>query len=341
MISLYRFQPGQTHGTWVDLLELPANGCHLPEGQVWWLDLDDASPEEEALVYQSFLPVHPLTMEDIARPRREADGGAHFPKVEEFADYLFVIANPLRPATDAEPNSSGETFGRSVVQLSAVITHQVLITHHYQSLPAVTEVKQFLHRHCEQAGRGPDYLFHLVLDEIVDQFAPEIDRIVGRLDEIEVDVLERPAHQLLMELIHLKRRVIALRKTLILMREVLARLARGDFELVDTREVAYYRNVFDHLVRYTELIEGAREMVSDLMQTHLAAAANKLNAIMKTLALVSTIILPMSLVAGIYGMNFKQNMPELEWEYGYPMSLGLMLLIAVVCLWVFYRKKWL
>ncbi|MBO0699454.1 MAG: magnesium and cobalt transport protein CorA, partial [Zavarzinella sp.] len=147
------------------------------------------------------------------------------------------------------------------------------------------------------------------------------------------------SQQLLTELIHLKRRVIALRKTLILTREVLARLTRGEFALVEPREIAYYRNVFDHLVRYTELIEGAREMVSDLMQTHLAAASNKLNGIMKGLALVSTVILPMSLIASIYGMNFKK-MPELDWEYGYPFALGLMVLVAVVCVTVFYRKRW-
>jgi magnesium transporter len=199
--------------------------------------------------------------------------------------------------------------------------------------------KRFCHRHAEQAGRGPDYLFHLVLDQIVDEFAPEIDRLVERLDEIEVQVLEKPSRQLVVELVHLKRRVIALRKTLILMREVLARLTRGEFKLVDAREIVYYRNVFDHLVRYTELIEGAREMVSDLMQTHLAAASNRLNAIMKVLTMVSTVILPMSLIASVYGMNFE-HMPEIKWEYGYPFALGLMALVAVVLVWVFYRKKW-
>ena len=134
--------------------------------------------------------------------------------------------------------------------------------------------------------------------------------------------------------------MVALRKTLILTREVLARLTRGEFALVEAREIAYYRNVFDHLVRYTELIEGAREMISDLMQTHLAAASNKLNGIMKGLALVSTVILPMSLIASVYGMNFKK-MPELDWEYGYPFALGLMVLVAAVCVAVFYRKRWL
>jgi magnesium transporter len=338
MISLYRWQPGQTHGTWVDLPELPRDG-HIPEGEVWWLDLDDPSEEEECLVFQSFLPIHPLTLEDLRRPRREPDAPPHFPKVEQFADYLFVVANSLRCPTAGEPDADSK-FPAGLFQLSAILTDHVLITHHYQLLPAVTETKQFLHRHAGDAGRGPDYLFHLVLDRIVDEFAPEVDRVQERLDEIELQIFSSPVPELILELVHTKRRVIALRKTLILMREVLARLTRGEFNLVDDREIAYYRNVFDHLVRYTELIEGAREMVSDLMQTHLAATSNKLNSIMKVLAMVSTIILPMSLIASIYGMNFK-NMPELEWHYGYYLSLGLMLAVASVALAIFYRKKWL
>lgn len=337
MISLYRWLPGEKFGTWVDLPDLPANGCHLPEGHVWWIDLDDPSPEEEDLVFKKFLPVHPLTLEDIARSRREPDRLPHLPKVEEFPDYLFVIANPLRPDVDhAHPETEP---ARCVTQLSGVVTRQVLITHHYSSLPAVAGVKQFLQRHAEQAGRGPDYLFHLVLDQIVDDYAPEVDHLTTRLDEIEVQVFQTPSQQLISDLVHLKRRVIALRKTLILMREVLARLIRGEFELVDEREIVYYRNVFDHLVRYTELIEGAREMVSDLMQTHLAAQSNKLNGIMKVLAMVSTVILPMSLISGIYGMNFK-NMPELEWQNGYYMALALMVVVAAVAVGVFYWKRW-
>jgi len=340
MISLYRWQSGQKHGTWVDLPELPANSSQVPEEEIWWLDLEDPTEEEEDLIFRRFLPVHPLTLEDITRSRREPDGLPHLPKAEEFADYLFVIVNPLRSTAESELLLVRTDWSELVVQLSAVLTHRVLVTHHYRPLPAISEVKQFCRRHTDQPGRGPDYIFHLVLDRIVDEFAPEIDRLVERLDGIEIEVLEKPSRQMVLELVHLKRRVIALRKTLILMREVLARLTRGEFQLVDIREIAYYRNVFDHLVRYTELIEGAREMVSDLMQTHLAASANKLNGIMKALALVSTVILPMSLVASVYGMNFK-NMPEIEWEYGYPLALGLMLLVAIVLLGVFYYRKWL
>jgi magnesium transporter len=340
MISLYRWQPDQNRGTWVDPPNLPTDARQVPEGEVWWIDVEDPTEEEEDLVFRRFLPVHPLTLEDITRSRREPDGLPHFPKVEEFPDYLFVVVNPLRSRAEGEPATGRTELAQSVVQLSAVLTHQVLITHHYKPLPAATEVKRFCGRHAEQAGRGPDYLFHLVLDRIVDEYAPEIDHLVERLDGIEVEILDNPSRQLVIELVRLKRQVIALRKTLILMREVLARLIRGEFKLVDVREIAYYRNVFDHLVRYTELVEGAREMVSDLMQTHLAAASNRLNAIMKVLTMVSTVILPMSLIASVYGMNFE-HMPEIKWQYGYPLALGLMLLVAVVLVWIFYRKKWL
>ncbi len=339
MISLYRWRPNQSDCAWVDLPELPADHTQIPQGEVWWIDLDDPSDEEESLVFQRFLPVHPLTLEDITRPRREPGGAPHLPKVEEFPNYLFVIANPLRPPPEKGTESIGAGAATITVQLSAILTDRILITHHYQVLPAVSDAKQFLYRHAQQAGRGSDYLFHLVLDQLVDDFAPEIDRIVDRLDEIEETIFRTPSEKLVTELVHMKRRVISLRKTLILMREVLARLTRGEFDLVDVREIVYYRNVFDHLVRYTEFIEGAREMVSDLMQIHMAAVSNKLNGIMKVLAMVSTVILPMSLIASIYGMNFK-HMPETEWTYGYPFSLLLMLAVAAFAIWIFYRRKW-
>jgi len=337
MLSFFRWQPGEKHGTWTRSSALPSDGLHVPEAEVWWVDLECPTEQEERLVFEKFMPIHPLTLEDITKPRRDPDSPPHFPKVEEFADYLFVIANPLHPSRSASNEELTRVCG--VVQLSAIVTDRLLITHHYEPLSAVADLSQFLSRHTAQAGRGPDFLFHLVLDRLVDEFAPEVDRIVDRLDEIEERVLTTPTQQLLTELVKLKRRVISLRKTLILMREVLARLTRGEFELVDVREIAYYRNVYDHLVRYTELIEGAREMASDLMQTHLAAASNKLNGVMKLLAMVSTIILPMSLIASIYGMNFEV-LPEKEWTYGYPFALGLMLVVAIFAIWVFRRRRW-
>lgn len=335
MLTLYRWNPTENTGRWVPNPELPTK-VTIPSGEIWWLDMDNASPAEDTAILEQAFTLHPLTVEDITKTRREPEE-LHLPKVEEFDDYLFVIVNPIGiPPKLDESLSSISTGG---MQLSAILTRQLLLTHHYQEMPSVSRVKQFLDRHCQQAKRGPDYLFHLILDGMVDDYAPQVDQLVERLDEIETTLFERPSQETLTELVRLKRRVVLYRKTLILEREVLARLIRGEFDLVDEREMAYYRNVYDHLVRYTELTEGARDMVSDLMQTHLAAVSNKLNGIMKAMAMVSTVILPMTLIAGIYGMNFK-HMPELEWEAGYYLALLAMGLLATGFMSFFYWKRW-
>lgn len=352
MISIYHWNCSTKEGHWQDEACLPnARAVDLPPNDLIWIDLDDPSEEEEGYVFDRFLPIHTLTREDITKPRREPEQGAHFPKVEEFQDYLFVIVNPLRPSLlqrakkkmSAEPPVVNRK-SRVNVQLSAVMVPNVLVTHHQEHLPSVEQVKQALFLHCEHASRGPDFVFHLILDAFVDEYAPVIDRVADRLDLIESKLFADLSSNLIRRLLRMKRLIVALRKTLILEREVLARLTRGEFRLVDAREIAYYRNVYDHLARYTELIEGAREMVTDLMQTHLSAMSNKMNGIMKTLAMISTLILPMTLVSGIYGMNFD-HIPEIhsEWgqRWGYPLALGMMGMVGVGALFLFYWKKWI
>jgi magnesium transporter len=343
MLSIYRWNAETKHGDWQEVAALPKQtAADLPANEIWWIDLDDPSEQEEQAVFNHFLPVHSLTLEDITKPRREPDQGSHLPKAEEFRDYLFVIINPMRPdVVEGSTEAAARPLKRGTtnLQLSAVLTRTVLITHHLSPLDSISEVKQFLQRHADCGARGPDYIFHLVLDAMVDQYAPVVDRVSDDLDALEVRLFNPNARGVLPDLLRLKRCIVSLRKTLILEREVLMRLTRGEFELVDDRERAYYRNVYDHLVRYGELIEAAREMVSDLMQTHLAAMSNRLNQIMKVLAMISTVVLPMTLIAGIYGMNFK-HMPELEWTAGYPFALGLMAITALVSITLFKWKKW-
>lgn len=351
MLHIVRWDSSTNKAESVRSEDLPATHADVG-GCVYWINLDNPTPEEEERVLKQFHPVHPLTLEDITKPRRTPDEGAHLPKVEEFPDYLFVIVNPLpegmatghanrESTTGASPISPalGLRLRRHRPQLSAVLTHNVLITHHYAPLGCIADGQAYLARHADGLGRGPDYVFHLILDGLVDEYAPVVERIADRLDKLESKLFTRPSSDLLARLLRVKRQVSYLRKTMLLEREVLARLTRGEFRLVEAREIVYYRNVFDHLVRYTELIESAREMVSDLMQTHLSATSNKLNEIMKVLTMISTIGLVCSLIAGIYGMNFE-NLPETKWQYGYPFALGLMV-IAAASAFVFFRwKKW-
>jgi magnesium transporter len=358
MIRVFRWDPASRTADCPTPDQLPATAAEVGGETAVWIDLEDPTPEEEDRVFRQFLMVHPLTLEDATRPRREPDRGAHLPKVEEFPDYLFVIVNPLPweisnggPAVAARatgPEKPPPVPPKGVAppvrwvrpQLSTAFTHHVLVTHHYGRLSCIDTVREHISRRGEVTARGPDYLFHLILDEMVDEYAPVVEEFADRLDRVEARLFRKPSRKVLAHLLRLKRMVVFLRKTLILEREVLARLMRGEFDLVSEREVVYYRNVYDHLVRYTELIEGAREMVSDLMQTHLAAMSNRLNEIMKVLTMISTIILPMTLIAGIYGMNFDA-LPEVKWRYGYPFALGLMALTAVTALGVFRWKRWI
>ena len=339
MIHVVRWHASTGKAEQVSVEDLPRTHAELPPDEVVWLDLTDPTPAEEARVLGEFLPVHALTFADATKLRRDPEQGSHLPKVEEFPDYLFVVVNPL--PQEAEPGN-GRVPSPSKLhrpQLSAVLTHRVLVTHHYSGMPCIADGQAHLSRHAENLRRGPDYIFHLILDGIVDEYAPVVDVIGERLDELELQMFRRPTPEVLAELLRVKREVSYLRKTLIMEREVLARLIRGEFKLVETREIVYYRNVFDHLVRYTELIESSREMVSDLMQTHLSASSQKLNEVMKTLTMISTIGLVCGLIAGIYGMNFE-NLPEKSWEYGYPFALGLMAVAAVSSFLFFKWKKW-
>jgi magnesium transporter len=355
MISILRWDSSARtcHETSPD--KLPENAAAVAPEDVWWIDLADPTPEEEEAVFGKFFPIHALTREDITRARAEPQHGTHLPKAEEFPDYLFVVVNPLPPGLEealkrTQPNPKTTTQEPSPVvilsrrhrpQLSAVMNHRVLITHHYQELACITTARMFVGRHSETVRRGPDFLFHHVLDAMVDEYAPVVERVAARLDGLEMRLFKDPTPKLLGRLLRLKRVVSGLRKTLILEREVLARLIRGEFELVDDREVVYYRNVYDHLVRYTELIESAREMVSDLMETHLSAVSNRLNQVMKVLTTISTIVLPMTLVAGIYGMNFEENVwPGYKTGWGFPFALALMAFLGIGSLLYFRSRRW-
>ncbi len=341
MITVYTWSKAAGAGAWGGPEALEA----ARTADIVWVDLEVPTEEEERQVFQGLFPIHPLTLEDVTFARRHPDRPPHLPKVEEFKDYLFVVVNPLSlfviECLQAAAHPEAPEGMRLTTQLSAVLTDRLLLTHHVQPLVTTAHLRGHLRRHDAEAERGPDYLFHLMLDVMVDQYAPLLDHFDEDLDRIELAVFNRPSPDLLLNMLQLKRTLIALRKALVYEREVLARLQRGEFRLIEDRERAYYRNVYDHLVRFTELIESSREMVTDLMQTHLAAASYKLNEIMKVLTMISTTILPMSLVAGVYGMNFKGWFPELEWEYGYLWALGLMAAAGAGAFAFFRWMKWL
>ena len=344
MISIYKWDRVKKSGKYLQPSELEnMSEIMQSEEHFFWIDLNQPSEEEEKLVLERCFPIHPLTFLDITQRHREEEDRGHLPKAEEFPEYLFVIVNPLR--TDFIQTVSQAIFSREeplspVGQLSAVITDTTLITHHSEPQPSVKSLHSAMGKFPQLTQRGPDYLFHIILDSIIDQFAPLLDHLQDRIELLEDQILNDPIQSMLTELLCLKRILYMLRKTLGYERELLAKLTNGEFELVNEHDRVYYRNVYDHIRRSTEMLERYREMVHDLQNIHLSATSNKLNQIMKTLAMISTVLMPMSLVAGIYGMNFDA-MPETKWHLGYPLSIGLMLLSGISSFIYFRWRKWI
>lgn len=340
MITVYRWDAASQKGANSDPGVLRDRTIFDSE-DVWWIDLAAPTEEEERQVFQSLYPVHPLTFEDITRLRREPKAPPHFPKVEEFKDYLFIVMNP--PSADflqaLKQTPPVAHTGRSATQLSSVLARRVLITHHYEPIAGVDALHAFLARHETEAGRGPDFLFPIMLDASVDQYATALAGFDDALDALEARVVAQPRPALLRSLLRLKRDLVSLRKTLVHEREVMIRLARGEFHVIDAREIVYYRDVYDHIARFAELVDSSREMATDLMQTHLAATSNRLNEIMKVLTMISTILLPMTVIAGFYGMNFK--MREYDWPHGELWALALMIATGVGSLAFFRWRRWI
>ena len=239
--------------------------------------------------------------------------------------------------------------------------HEFLFIHwlpvHTLSLEDITRPVRMPEQspHLPKVEEFPDYLFVItnpVLGREVSEPGPlEVAQLSAVLTKSvlvtvhygalpEQTLFHSRACVVLDQLLAWKRTIVSLRKTVLHEREVLYRLVRGEFSFIEQREVAYYRDVSDHLFRFAEMLETSREMVSDLLQNHLAHASHRLNEVMKVLTAVSTIILPMTLISGIYGMNF-QEMPELHWSMGYPMALFLMTVAGSATYWFYRKRGWL
>jgi magnesium transporter len=189
-------------------------------------------------------------------------------------------------------------------------------------------------------ARGPAFVAHAILDKLADLYIPVAEHIDELVHGIEKAVIAAPEPEQLETILDLKRAVQSLRRMSVYQRDITERLSRGDFEHIPEAALAFYRDLYDQFVRGTDLTESTREMLGIVMQVHLTVTANKTNDAMKALTIISAILLPMTFIAGIYGMNFK-HMPELEWHYGYFFALALMGAIAIAFYGYFKHRRWI
>jgi magnesium transporter len=333
MITIYQYVDGT-------IRSLNLKGLHqaLSSGKgVIWVDMEDPTEAEEETLLLSVFEFHALTIDDC-RKGKEPEG--HHPKVEDFGDYLFVIFNPVEGNT---PSNDGESMFQVEIrtsQLNAFLTSRVLVTHHYTPLRSIAGAAQLLGKNPMTLGRGPDFLFHFIIDDVVDNYSPILDQLDDAIDSVEDQVFQSPTQISMVRILHLKRNIMTIRRVAVYQREMLSRLSRGEFELITRDEMIYYRNVYDHLVRMTDMADSYRDLVTSLLDAYLSVTSNRLNQVMKVLTIISTIFLPMGVITGFFGMNFT-HMPGLNWEYGVAFTTVFMALVAAVMIWVFKRNKWI
>lgn len=305
-----------------ELRQLVAAG----EGVVW-VHLHECDEREHNIILKEVFNFHPLAIEDTLSK------GYQPPKVDDFGDYIFVIVHAIETGGVAEELTTEE--------LNCFLGRNYLVTaSHSLHVTPVDTVWQRVQRDNRILERGADFLLHTILDAVVDEFLPFLDRIDEEVDLLEDQIILDPKPPALRRILELKHSILALRRIASPQREVMQRLSRGEFELLSQQSQIYFRDVYDHLVRITDLSEGVRDVVSGTLDTYLSVSSNRMNEIMKTLTLVSTIFMPLTFLTGLYGMNFD-NIPELRWRYGYFMVWGIAILLIAGMLWMFRRRKWL
>lgn len=290
-----------------------------------WVELQQKDHACDVLLSEQ-LKLHPLTVEDIWATRSQ-------PKLEDYERYLYLIIHGVGAV------HSGRV---ELAELDLVLGPSFVITH--DPFHLVDEVRAELARSPKLLQKGPAWLAHALLDTAVDRYMPVIDDLDNQIEDLENEVLRKAGTKhgppILRKILGFKRTLLGLRRTSIHQREILLRLARGEFPEIPREVMPFYRDVYDHFLRVSDLVESYRDLVNNALEAYLSVQSNRMNEIMKTLTLLSTIMLPITFIAGLYGMNFE-FMPELHTHWGYPGALLLMGGTVVFVLAWFRYKGWI
>jgi magnesium transporter len=270
--------------------------------------------------------LHPLVLEDILNTDQR-------PKLEDYGDYLFIVLKMLH---------LGEN-GREILteQVSLIVGENYVISLHEQDEDVFEAVRERLKANRGRIRKaGADYLAYSLLDLIVDHYFLILENLGEVIEDLEAELMARPNPITLSQIHRLKRDTIMIRKSVWPLREVISRLERSESPLIKDPTSLYLKDVYDHVIQIIDNIETFRDILAGMLDIYLSSVSNRLNEIMKVLTIIATIFIPLTFVAGVYGMNFE-NMPELKWKYGYFIILGLMAGVAGIMLEYFRRKGWL
>ena len=325
MITLYKHEHGSTHkldGVDPSLIKAALE----PHSGVWiWVDLSAPTPDETKVLTEVF-HFHELAVED-------ALAEIHHPKVESYGDYLYLILHAI--------DFKAHRHQFATQEVDFFLGPHYLVTYHGGSSRSIMRISEICTRNDRVLGEGPTALLYRIIDGMVDNYRPEVDKLADRLDALEKEVFQRPRETLVKRILDFKRDVASLRRVVMPERDAVGRLARREFPQISEHLAYRFRDVHDHLVRLADESVFFQDRITSLLEAHLSNVSNQLNGVMKVLTIISTIFMPMTVLTGLYGMNV--DLPHLP---GGPYAqfwwiLGIMVVTSAMMLAAFRRKGWL
>ena len=293
---------------------------------VTWINIDGLHDVKLIEKLGAQFEVHPLVLEDILNTGQR-------PKVEDFDRYIYVVLKMLR--------YSDEQQGVEAEQVSLLLGSNYVISFQERVGDVFEPIRDRIRNAKGRIRRmACDYLMYSLLDAVVDGYFAILERLGEKIESMEEELVSAPSEKTLEQIHRLKSEMIFLRKSVWPLREVISGLQRTESSLIKESTGLYLRDVYDHTIQVIDTVESFRDMASGMLDIYLSSLSNRMNAVMKVLTIIATIFIPLTFIAGIYGMNFKY-MPELERHWGYPLVLFVMGIVAVVMLIYFRKKRWL
>jgi magnesium transporter len=330
MVNMIRSLFYQQDGSLID--NIPPDEFQALMGQpkgMLWVDFQGESPEVCEPILAQIFKFHPLAIDDALQE-------THIPKLDDWDDYLYIVLAALT----LEPGSGNVETN----ELDVFLGQHYIVTHHDMPIPAINRVWEMARKDIRQIKSGPDHLLYSISDELVVDFMHTVDEIDEEIELVEDQVILEPTPAMIERIFTLKRATLHLRRSLSPLREVFNKLARDEYRMIDRKDKVYFRDVYDHLVRLHDISESLRDMAGGVLDTYLSVVNNRMNEIMKTLTIITTLFMPLSFLSGFFGMNFfLPKVPITSWmeEPVFFGVLGILVLTPLIMfLWV-RRRGWM
>lgn len=321
MIRSFVFNQGKLVGQDLDLdslrLVLFDKGLHI------WVDLEAATDDEARSILDGVFGFHPLAIEDCVTPSER-------PKVDEYDNYLFLVIHAV------DYTRGSEEF--RTTELNIFFGKDFVVTYHRDPLRSINATIDRVLKNAPAVARAPDRLTHTMLDFLFENYRPVMEELSAEISELETHVLQSKADDIQSTVLKVKEEVAILRRIIAPQRDVIARLARGEFKFVRPHLLPYYRDLLDQLVRISDQAEAYRDSLTNLLLVQLNLQQAQTNEVIKVLTVVTVVTLPAIMIASWYGMNLK--MPEFDWDWGYPIVIAVTVVVTALVGLYFRSRKW-